>query len=226
MPLPKRPYSKRGDRENCVHHPLYRTWHNMMCRCYKETNKQYVNYGARGIEVDSDWWNFKTFLLDMGDKPTKHHSLERIDNDKSYSKLNCKWATRSDQCVNRRRFKNNNSGYTGIQKHNYGYSVRFDYEGVRYNLGRYVELEKAIEIRTLFVKMFHIDREKAIQMINPNRVWNNSSTKIRGVTLSKSNGYVVRVTLNSIRYYVGYYKNINEAENARIKFIAERTRKS
>ena len=223
MSLPKRPYSKRGESKDCVNHPLYRTWHNMMVRCYKQSNKSYSNYGARGIDVDKSWWDFKIFLNDVGDKPSPYHTLDRIDNEKGYSKWNCRWATRSQQCVNRRKFKNNTSGTTGIQRHNYGYSARYDYENVRYNIGRFVNLNDAIVARDLFIKMFNTDRNKAIEMISGEKIWNTSTTKIRGVTVTVDGGFIVRATLKGVRHYVGYYKDLEEAKNARVKFIKDRT---
>lgn len=222
MSYPKRPYSKRGSRNNCTDHPLYRTWHNMMRRCYRESDKSYADYGARGIKVDDRWWYFENFLEDMGDKPTAHHTLDRIDGDKDYSKWNCRWATRTEQCLNRRKFKNNTTGHTGILKHNYGYSVRYACENVRYNIGRFVTLEEAIAAREFFVKMFHVDKERAIKSISVETIWNNSSTKIRGISKHSDGGYVVRVTINNVRHYVGYYKDLEGAKNARLRFIAER----
>ena len=37
----------------------------------------------------------------MGLKPSKKHSIERINNKKGYYKENCKWATPVEQCNNR-----------------------------------------------------------------------------------------------------------------------------
>lgn len=224
MSYPKRPYSKRGERQNCIEHPLYMTWHNMLRRCYASKDPAFKNYGERGIKVDETWWHFKNFLKDMGDKPTPYHTLERMDNELGYSKYNCKWATRTEQCVNRRKFKNNTTGETGVCEVNYGYHARFDYEGIRYDIGRFTTFEKAVEARRAFVKMFHVDKERAIQSISAETVWNNSKSKVRGVTPHKDGGYIVRVTIKGQRYYVGYYKDLEDAIDARHRFIEERNR--
>ena len=223
MPLPKRPYSKRGDKEECVKHPLYITWHNMMRRCYFEKDNSFLNYGARGIVVCKEWHRFKNFLKDMGDKPSKYHSLDRIDNDLGYSKYNCRWATRSQQCDNRRTFKNNTSGERGIQKTNFGFSARYDYERVRYHIGHFITFQEALEARKAFIKMLHLDKEQAIKSISNETVWNNSKTKVRGVTPHVDGGYIVRVGVKGVRHYIGYFKTIEEASDARHKFIKERT---
>jgi hypothetical protein len=223
MPLPKRPYSKRGDKEECVKHPLYITWHNMMRRCYFEKDNSFLNYGARGIVVCKEWHHFKNFLKDMGDKPSKYHSLDRIDNDLGYSKYNCRWATRSQQCDNRRTFKNNTSGERGIQKTNFGFSARYDYERVRYHIGHFITFQEAVEARKAFIKMLHLDKEQAIKSISNETVWNNSKTKVRGVTPHVDGGYIVRVGVKGVRHYIGYFKTIEEASDARHKFIKERT---
>lgn len=223
MPLPKRPYSKRGNKAECVKHPLYRTWHNMMKRCYSEKDISFPYYGARGITVCKDWHYFKIFLKDMGDKPSEYHSLDRIDNDLGYSKYNCRWATRSQQCDNRRVFKNNTSGERGIQKTNFGFSARYDYEHIRYRIGQFITFKEAVEARKAFIKMFHHDKEQAIKSISDETVWNNSKTNVRGVTPHIDGGYIVRVTIKGVRHYVGYFKTIEEASDARHKFIKERT---
>jgi len=85
----------------------YRTWQNMLDRC-KSTGKQYKRYSLRGIKVCKRWEKFENFLEDMGERP-EGKTLDRIDNNKGYSKSNCRWATRAQQ----QRNMNSNVRYKG-----------------------------------------------------------------------------------------------------------------
>lgn len=81
--------------------PVYRAWAHMLTRCYNPKGNRFQRYGGRGIAVCDRWReSFENFYEDMGDPPSSDHSLDRIDNDKDYSKSNCQWATRAQQMNN------------------------------------------------------------------------------------------------------------------------------
>lgn len=83
---------------------VHRRWVNMKRRCYDVKNRDYYNYGGRGIKVCERWLDsFLNFLADMGEPPTEAHTLDRFpDSDGNYEPGNCRWATRAEQVDNRR----------------------------------------------------------------------------------------------------------------------------
>lgn len=80
----------------------YYAWHSMKDRCLREKHPCYHRYGGRGITVCDRWVNsFQNFLDDMGFKPYKKATLDRVDNNKGYYKENCRWVDFSVQNNNR-----------------------------------------------------------------------------------------------------------------------------
>ena len=110
-----------GRDRNCIHekHNMtgtseYNTWKSMKRRCYSNSDKSFKNYGGRGITVCDRWKNsFLAFYEDMGKRPN-NMSLDRIDNNKGYSKDNCRWTNNIIQARNQRTSSLNKSGCRGV----------------------------------------------------------------------------------------------------------------
>lgn len=87
-----------------VDSPEYRAWRHANQRCHYARHPQFASYGGRGIRMCDEWRkDFTAFLRHVGPRPSKDHSLDRIDNDKGYEPGNVRWATRSEQARNRRK---------------------------------------------------------------------------------------------------------------------------
>jgi hypothetical protein len=84
------------------HTPEYRIWNAMRNRCTNPKATDWKRYGGRGIQVCERWERFENFSADMGSRPSPTHSIDRVNNDGNYEPGNCRWATASEQALNRR----------------------------------------------------------------------------------------------------------------------------
>lgn len=192
-------------------HPLYYVWADMKARCTDPKQKSYKNYGGRGIKYCARWKHFINFASDMFPSFFNGALLERKDNNKGYSPINCTWATPSQQCHNRRKFSNNTTGHTGIVKQKRGYGARYDDKNKRFDLGNFDTIEEAIKARNKFIQLYSVGDERCKTMLSKGnadrRLRLDSTTGIKGITRSAC-GYMVRKHVNGRRVYLGVAKTL------------------
>lgn len=96
----KHGHAKRGVRE-----PEYYVWRGMRERCRAAAGTRNAGYySERGISVCSRWDDYAAFIADMGPRPGKGYSIDRIDVDGPYSPENCRWVDAITQRRNQRRY--------------------------------------------------------------------------------------------------------------------------
>lgn len=95
---------------------LNRIFRHIRGRCYNPNNKDYKDYGGRGITICEEWNNrekvpnednatkgylaFKKWALSHG--YSDNLTIDRIDTNKGYSPDNCRWVTNKVQQNNKR----------------------------------------------------------------------------------------------------------------------------
>lgn len=104
-----------GHASNGIKSREFETWCRMRARCERPSTPYFKNYGGRGIYVCQRWReSFDAFLRDAGYKPGPTYSIDRIDNNGSYTcgacaqcvergaPMNVQWSQPKAQARNRR----------------------------------------------------------------------------------------------------------------------------
>lgn len=120
---------------------IYSVYIKIKQRCENKNNKDYKNYGGRGIVCE--WNSFESFRDDMEEGYSEILTIERNDVNGNYCKSNCRWATRLEQSKN----KTNTVWYKGLCLSDYCKENNINYKSVstRINSMRW-SVEDAINV--------------------------------------------------------------------------------
>ncbi len=125
---------------------IFNIWHGLKNRCFLKTNKDFKNYGARGIKVCDEWKNNFMFFYSwaMANGYKDNLTIDRIDVNGDYCPKNCRWVDRKTQANNRRStkkitYKNNTYSITQWAR-----VFRIKKSSLFYRLNKGTPFEKAI----------------------------------------------------------------------------------
>lgn len=132
---------------------LYTLYSRIRNRCYNKNNADYYLYGAKGVKVYKGWDTSNKFveyiLKNLGHRPSKDYSLDRIDPGGNYEPGNIRWANKYTQAQNQKLARNNSTGIRGVylrvgRRGNATYRVKIGVNGKCKHEGTFYNIEDAI----------------------------------------------------------------------------------
>lgn len=230
-------YVKQEGVVNPTTHILFNTWRMMNVRCYDERHKAFHRYGGRKITVCPEWYwgnpeGFYNFLIDMGCRVI-NTTLDRIDNNRGYSKDNCKWSSKKEQQNNLGVGVKNTSGVIGVIKKGSRWTANTLLHG-RYKILGNFDLKEDAEVFYNTIRDIKITAgdDKALDYLNS---FKQELTGKRKYARKTSKYYGVRLHRDGVRYsaathytdssgglkqkYLGLYWEEEEAAKAVEDFV-------
>lgn len=133
---------------------LYRIFYSMHNRCYNPKNTAYHRYGAVGITVCPEWFDylaFKTWAESSG--YAENLTIDRIDGAPIYSPDTCRWATYQTQSRNKGKRKGGTSKFIGVSWYprNKKWSASIFVDKKNQYLGLFVSEEDAARARDNYI---------------------------------------------------------------------------
>ena len=123
-------------------HIFYRSWNDMINRCYNPIDNDYPMYGGMGIKVDPRWFNFTLFREDVKFLPGYENKLidpthYELDKDylqynipksqRIYSPSTCIWISSfNNKTIMSKQLKVSSTGYHGVIYKDNAYCTRID----------------------------------------------------------------------------------------------------
>ena len=144
-----------GEKHGLTTNKFYHIWKGILRRCNNPKNKDYKNYGGRGIIVCEEWQDVTNFVAwcEATHPNIEGYSIDRIDNDVGYNPENCRWANRLVQVTNQRIKYTNTTGVSGVvwdvTRGKWRAQISVNYTNK--NLGRYLTLEEAVQARDKYI---------------------------------------------------------------------------
>lgn len=136
-------------------HPLYAVFKMMKSRCYNITSSRYSDYGGRGIKICDDWLSsvgtFIKWAIQHGWRSGLQ--IDRIENDGDYRPTNCRFVTAQVNNQNKRIYKSNKTGYSGVfyNRENRKFISSLSYLKKRYHIGSFDTAFDACIARNKFI---------------------------------------------------------------------------
>lgn len=141
---------RKSERHGLSYSDEYTIWVGIKNRTTKSSHQDYHKYGAKGIKMCDRWLaSFLNFYKDMGERPSKKHSIDRIDPNGDYTPDNCRWATYDIQSFNKKPHCLNTSGHRGVvwNKSASKWRAQIYHNGRNIGLGLYSDISDAIKAR-------------------------------------------------------------------------------
>lgn len=135
----------RQTRHGHYYEPEHLVWRNMHKRC---NDARYARWYG-GVKVCLQWADYKTFLADVGAKPSKTATLDRIDPKGDYEPANVRWTTRATQARNTKNHCTNKTGARGISwsKEKKKWRAAIYVDNKQKHVGYFADVQDAIAAR-------------------------------------------------------------------------------
>lgn len=143
--------------------PEAQVWRDIRKRCLNPNDRNYKNYGARGITIEPAWLDLASFIKDVGLRPGPGYTLDRKDNSLGYQPGNVHWVTMKEQQRNKR--SNRHVTINGVTKVAVDWADQYgiDRGTLSHRLNRVADLNLPTEVAVLDSRSFRcaIRRAKA-----------------------------------------------------------------